>query len=765
MLLLLAALACSDKDTDDSADTHTDSAVDDTGEDTGKDTGDTATGNDCSAPEIFGVVLGLNNTKESVEVPLECLLEVDAASITSVTLDGVETAWELDGQTVVADPSVLNNTGVLTATVTVDGQVVSTTFRAYTDQVELEQPAQVFDLGTEWTGGLTSAGVTKDGLMALSDDALVVFDAKGQVVAQVADGGTRGVCMHGRCFASPGYSRVYGGQGSEVIVTSIAEGTKTYSLKGDTVVDVGEDSNGDLQVVAQDTKGNLTRTNLTTGKAFSLGALTGDVYLHGDNLLQVTCKTNLVLTDLDPTSGKSLGSVETSLACSPDAVRPYEWDFDGDGVADHAMVLTYGDTETLVVRLGEGRGRYGGAQVVGSSSSITINGGDFVMTDSSRATFGSSVIVVEGKVSQENPVFVGQADAHQNVIHAKSGSSGGTTPMYLTRDRLLLVPSTETVMAERRGSSLTRTDNGDGISWGVDDVPVTVLDGAPVVGLFDEHVVSITVEDLVIDEREMSTGADWDFVEIVSPPDTSTVWVLAQAADGLELGVLDLDDPEGEAGQMRKIHPLGPRGGIREQQIKARPMRQASKAVPTGGTALDGFEGELVYDSLVVTMPWETGTACPCATVLLPGVSDDPDDLLAQAQVLSTSDQADCSDLATPLASIDAFDDGGWSVVMSDGTLLRLNEFQIPEKVVMEKDGDFYGRVVFAGDLNQDGLSDVILEGAEGHAVWLNSGDGGSLDDEPDLPVWLGGVEGRAAGKGLGHKGTYTYSFWIKPLG
>jgi hypothetical protein len=422
MLLLLAALACSDKDTDDTAgDTSTDSAVDDTGEDTGKDTDDTAVDNQCEMTPIFGVILGINNTEEKVPVGLDCLLEIDEGSITSVTLDGEETAWELDGQTVMADPSVLNNTGELTVTVTVDGEVLSTTFRAYTDDVQLEQPAELFDLGSEWAGGLTAAGVTKDGLMALSDDTLVVFNSKGEVAASVADGGTRGVCLLGKCFASPGYSRVYGGHGSEVIVTSIAEGTKTYSLKSDTVVDVGEDSSGDLQVVAQDTKGSLTRTNLITGKAYALGALTGEVYLHGDDLMQTSCKTNLVITDLDATSGKSLGSVETTLACSPDDVRPYVWDFDGDGVADYAMVLTYGDTSHVAVRLGEGRGRYGSVQVVTNAidGPVSFTGSYYSYGSSSGAQYRSKITVDRATAASENPVFIGQADAQQNVIHRK----------------------------------------------------------------------------------------------------------------------------------------------------------------------------------------------------------------------------------------------------------------------------------------------------------------------------------------------------------
>ena len=115
MLLLLAALACSDKDpgdSADSADTSTDSRVDDTGEDTGDDTG---VGNQCELEPIFAVVLGINNTKESVAIPIDCLKQIDGGAITSVGLSGKETTWEFEGQTVFADPSVLDETGVLDA--------------------------------------------------------------------------------------------------------------------------------------------------------------------------------------------------------------------------------------------------------------------------------------------------------------------------------------------------------------------------------------------------------------------------------------------------------------------------------------------------------------------------------------------------------------------------------------------------------------------------------------------------------------------------
>lgn len=215
-MLIFLALACI-KDTNTDVTAVDDTAADDTGiDDTGID--DTGSDNSCQMAEIFGTVLGINNTKEDVAVPLDCLLEdVESSQITNVTLDGNEAEWVLDGQTLQVDTSTLNNTGVLTVSAEVLGETLSTTFRAHSLELNMEQPEGLFDLGDSYTGGLTLLSESEADLVLMSDDQLVVVDRSGKAEAPCDMTVKHGICQYGRCFASASGRGFYGTDGASVV--------------------------------------------------------------------------------------------------------------------------------------------------------------------------------------------------------------------------------------------------------------------------------------------------------------------------------------------------------------------------------------------------------------------------------------------------------------------------------------------------------------------------------------------------------------------
>lgn len=91
---------------------------------------------------------------------------------------------------------------------------------------------------------------------------------------------------------------------------------------------------------------------------------------------------------------------------------------------------------------------------------------------------------------------------------------------------------------------------------------------------------------------------------------------------------------------------------------------------------------------------------------------------------------------------------GSEQVVLFDGETFSLvhttiKEFQIPEKVVMEKEDDFYGltlpptgvvNTVAQGDYNGDGLMDLAIDTSEGVLIAFSDGNGGTLSVSGTVP-------------------------------
>lgn len=752
-MFLLLALACFDEETDTAVDPGDDTAVDDTAVD------DTGTDNSCELEPFFGTVLGINNTKETVPVPLDCLLEVDESQISNVRLDGVEAEWTLDGQTLVIDPSNLNNTGVLTMSVEILGEELSTSFRAHSLELNLQQPEGLYDLGGDWTGGLQLVSESEGDLVLMSDDQVVVVDRTGKLEPPCDLTVEHGVCVYGRCFASASGRGFYGTSGSSVVsVDADTCEQQTWSGKSWNLQDIGQNSKGTLQGLHRGEKDDYWLVDVAGGSSTPLASFTGTLRLAEDALLHAGCKETLTFEDIDPSSGKVLNTNLTSLACSPDEMEVQLFDVAGDGVDDQLITLTFDTEQTLLWRKGLGRGSFADAELVLTAPYVAVRGeGEVTYTQGSGASFTG--LLEEGEestVAMENPVFVGQATGGTNVLHSSRPPSGSGT---VVGGRYLVLPQESEVVAESaEGSVLTRNHQGGEVSYGVDDVPIWVLRESPFPGIYGGMPLSYTIADLVIDEREMSTGADWDF-RIVGDPESTLGWAVALQDDGLELAWVDLEAMD--TALLKKRKPLGTRG-IREQQIKAQAMVRPDTTVPVqGAKALGAFEGELSYPSLVLTMPWETEGACPCATVLLPGVSEDPAEMEAQAIVLATSDAKDCSDLAVPLGMVDVLGDGGSQVVLSDGSLLRINELQIPERLVMDAEGGFYG--MQSADLNGDGLGDLLLTSEAGQTLWLSAGDGTGLGYENTAPAWS--QVAQVAGSTPSTASKRSPAIWLYPRG
>ena len=91
---------------------------------------------------------------------------------------------------------------------------------------------------------------------------------------------------------------------------------------------------------------------------------------------------------------------------------------------------------------------------------------------------------------------------------------------------------------------------------------------------------------------------------------------------------------------------------------------------------------------------------------------------------------------------------GSEQVVLFDGETFSLvhttiKEFQIPEKVVMEKEDDFFGltlpptgvvNTIAQGDYNGDGLMDLAIDTSEGVLIAFSDGNGGTLSVSGAVP-------------------------------
>ena len=724
MLFLL--LACGDKDTDGTtgdSSPQTDSPVDT--DDSDPVPTDSAEPEECVLGSFTPRTVPRETEGTWVSADFNCTPE-------SVTLGDDEVEFEADGATLRVNVSGLKTSSEV-LTVKEGGVDWTERIHSHTDPV-LTAPDRLFTVE-----GSRVLFVGDDSILTVSGGDLVLFDDSG------AKTKTNPItwpttCLDGACL-SIASERGGGGFGSDELVwADIDEGLGTWEIKG---VEAMGDDGKTLRALSR--VDGVVSAHELGGDEWKLGELDGELALLDDTVVHATCERSLlVFQDIDFDTGKQLTSYGGPFDCFPTTWKVQLADVDGDGREDQVHVLTWSDQggdEVIGVRHGTESGW--GATVELSS----IKGRSYTYSDvtgyvarSTGSVLSASDITSDGKtaslhrdrkIGQEAhgiPTvfsFLSQTRPDPDAMTVSvrgdviAGISGGSWGMAMTED----------------GALLSRTETEKGFGHDLDGVEVDG-DEARLPHLRKDGGVDWWGEDpLTIDEREVTCGEDW-FIVPAGPEVNGVVPVeMRYSTDELayaflELGALDgkIDAPihivDGEL--MDEVFDVGELkvGVITPGDGTATTVRDASKAA---------IDGELVAPSLIVTVPWDTGTECPLATVLFPGTALGEVDWDA-ANVLDEGTDPGCSDLAYPLGSADLLGDGGWATVMSDGTMWRMDELQIPEKVVMEKDGDFYG--MQTGDFNDDGLGDAVLYGDE-PVLWLSAGDGTGLEHDGELPSWV----------------------------
>jgi hypothetical protein len=157
--------------------------------------------------------------------------------------------------------------------------------------------------------------------------------------------------------------------------------------------------------------------------------------------------------------------------------------------------------------------------------------------------------------------------------------------------------------------------------------------------------------------------------------------------------------------------------------------------------------GAATTDDLLAVLPWDTGTDCPYALVLVPGASRNWDENIDASTVLSTSDSTDCAGLVQPLGTLDADGDGvAWPVLAAsvdegltvaelswDGeSWLQLPATTLPLARLARAD---------VGDVDGDGLDELILRAAgdPSRALVLRS-DGHALSPSAEATALRAGA-------------------------
>lgn len=754
-MIWLLALACGDKDTDG---TTGDSSVvtEDSGEPSGTDSAqptDSGEPTTCSVGAVRPLTVPIETVGTEVRVETDCVP-------TSVLLGGSEVEFSIGGgDFILVDASTLTLLGSSDLEIQTKDEQHTTTLRGHTAVPTLEKPSDLFEVEGE-----TLLHIGETSILSISGGDLILTDTSDWSTQNVTHDPPRGLCSFGKCFLTAGYQGAIGQEDGTVIWTDIEKGTLSWDLSGDIeAVDIS--SAGPRALTRDPNKDLVTAHELSTGKSWEVGVLGGDLKLLDELIVHASCtrEKTLTFTDIRVSTVQTQSVASSELACEPTSWRVQLSDIDGDGSEDQVHVLTYADgVEQIAVRHAEEKGWGGPMALNWGGSTYTYSDATGYLIHARESGGTTWRITSDGKtVTADNPVFVGMEGAMTNVLATSRPSPGGTTVM--TAGSTLYARSGPWNAA----ANLSRSSSELGtLKYEFKGAEIPGLDdGVPAT---HDDIPAFYGEDLLIDEREMTTGADWDFrVSPFGPAVDGQVWLAHMGDKGLGLSVLDLDDPADDEGRLKKRPDLlmSEWNELIDESLSQ--LRENPLAVATAGHSdnplfddtLSEIEDDLLAGAAFVTVPWDTGTDCPLATVMLAATSTDVDTLWDGAVVVSTGSDATCSDLAVPLGSADLFGDEGWSVVMSDGTAWRISEFQIPEKVVMEKDGDFYGMT--SGDLNGDGLGDAVFYGDEGARIWLSAGDGSGLDHDTEAPEWVHVSRISSVGPGTGASAIFPTSWAV----
>lgn len=177
------------------------------------------------------------------------------------------------------------------------------------------------------------------------------------------------------------------------------------------------------------------------------------------------------------------------------------------------------------------------------------------------------------------------------------------------------------------------------------------------------------------------------------------------------------------------------------------PPAQVSEETLRGTWTADLPEGweEGAYEAVMV-VPWETGTECPLATVLVAGVEGALSDNKDKVVVLDTSEDPTCADLALPMVSGSLMGGGSLQHVLYK-VHLGGSEVQVVYRHPTLK-GELHtashhglysiaarssAPVGSSADINGDGLDDVLIQDASGSLLLVSDGEGGFLNEGDEV--------------------------------
>ncbi len=378
------------------------------------------------------------------------------------------------------------------------------------------------------------------------------------------------------------------------------------------------------------------------------------------------------------------------------------------------------DCDTVLANLGGG--------------SISISGGDFILTDDATLTFGGSDLTVgdalhvgSGGLRRKGDVTlirrtvapVGDLDV-MKILAVEGGAITGTASITHSGE-----DGATSAHFDWSGAAQAFTGAGGG-NWGDSTYWGTVS---------TEWLFGVSTEGGTV-----LTGIDLD--DLIDS---------AEKEETLDLA--DLGTPV-LVGENTSAEPLpGPRvvGGWLDAPYAYLPEAAAI------GTVRDG--PGVVAD--VIAVVGSKGTACPWRTVLIPGMEEDVEVAMDDMIELSTSELEDCSDLETPALAADVLGSGGqqiytteWdgeSVTLAfyfrqDGTLYKRKHEPITIRKRIDKSTPM---LMSAGNLNGDAFQDLYLdafvEELGGPGVLLSDGGRFSEWEEPmEVPYaeFLRGFDG-----------------------